>query len=128
VAHQAVRTAHRQRLMATGSAAALQPFALQLAGHLNKDGQPTTFLDSQGRLHKQLRLDDRGDREAAFYACAELARQQPPAEHSFEVAGATESGQCTCDATSLLRNGAQATAGAMALRPLLPYIPRSRAP
>lgn len=55
--------------------------ALQVAGHRTPDGAPTTLLDTEGRLHKELQEGEAGDREAAFYACAHRARSSLPAAH-----------------------------------------------
>lgn len=47
---------------------------MQVAGHVDDEGRPTTFVDPQGCLHKQVQSGERGQRESALYALAEHAR------------------------------------------------------
>jgi hypothetical protein len=49
---------------------------VQVAGHRDTAGSPTTYVDEAGWLHKSLTHKARAAREIAFYTCAENARHQ----------------------------------------------------
>ena len=107
---------------------------MQVAGHLGPDGSPTTFLDSAGRLHKQLQAGPRGDREIAFYQCAQRARTgpEPPGGIGSDRTPACEHQLCPTlpsddegilDVACVLRNGALAADAVNALRRVVHFIP-----
>lgn len=114
-----------------------EPLCMQVAGHMasaNKGGG--TFLDAEGRLHKATKLDDRSDREWAFYLCVTQCRSVASAESGPVVsaeagqddaaAGAREQEEGTHLPGNSVRCAAQDCARAVSLAAGLSGLPACR--